>query len=262
MKERFKPFNNHVIKSKKSLLDNIKLYFRFILDLQVKTVFKTIKKYINTTVVIYSGGRLLDVGCGNSPYKGLLPNNIKYIGLDYNMAEENFDYVKPDDVVLYDGKEFPFENNSFDFLYHTDVLEHIIEPHLFLSECHRVLKENGSMFFSVPFQARYHYIPFDYYRYTPSGLKNILENSGFYDIKIEERGSDVTVAAYKVIAVFYRMLLDTGIKGLFNKILAIILSPIFCVSMLIAHISLIFNIGSKDDCLGYSVTAKKGIKNE
>ena len=56
MKERFKPFNNHVIKSKKSLLDNIKLYFRFILDLQVKTVFKTIKKYINTTVVIYSGG--------------------------------------------------------------------------------------------------------------------------------------------------------------------------------------------------------------
>lgn len=178
------------------------------------------------------------------------------------MAEENFDYIKPDDVILYDGKNFPFENNSFDFLYHTEVLEHIIDPHLFLSECNRVLKENGSMFFSVPFQARYHYIPFDYYRYTPAGLKNILENAGFYDVEIEERGSDITVAAYKVIAVFYRMLLDTGIKGLFNKILAIILSPIFCISMLIAHISLIFNIGSKDDCLGYSVTAKKGIKNE
>ena len=178
------------------------------------------------------------------------------------MAEKNFDYIKPDDVILYDGKKFPFENNSFDFLYHTEVLEHIIDSKLFLNECNRVLKNNGSMFFSVPFQARYHYIPFDYYRYTKAGLKNILENSGFYDIEIEERGTDVTVAAYKVIGVFYRMLLDTGLKGIFNKILAIILSPIFCISILIAHISLILNIGSKDDCLGYSVTAKKGIINE
>ncbi|PCG20632.1 hypothetical protein KQ44_12015 [Brachyspira sp. G79] len=56
MKERFKPFNNHVFKTKSSLLDNIKLYFRLILDLQVNTVYKTIKKYINKTVLIYSGG--------------------------------------------------------------------------------------------------------------------------------------------------------------------------------------------------------------
>lgn len=178
------------------------------------------------------------------------------------MAKENFDYIKSEDIVLYDGKEFPFKNNSFDFLYHTEVLEHIIDPTLFLNECNRVLKDNGSMFFSVPFQARYHYIPFDYYRYTPSGLRYILENSGFYDIEIIERGTDITVAAYKVIGVFYRMLLDTGIKGIFNKTLTIILYPIFCLSMLVAHISLILDIGSKDDCLGYSVIAKKGIKNE
>lgn len=56
MKERFKPFNNHVIKNRNSLLDNIKLFFRLILDLQVNTVFKTIKKYINTTVNKYSTG--------------------------------------------------------------------------------------------------------------------------------------------------------------------------------------------------------------
>lgn len=56
MKERFKPFNNHIIKNRNSLLDNIKLFFRLILDLQVNTVFKTIKKYINTTVNKYSTG--------------------------------------------------------------------------------------------------------------------------------------------------------------------------------------------------------------
>lgn len=56
MKERFKPFNNHIIKSKNSLLDNVKLYIRLILDLQVNTVYKTIKKYINATVKTYSGG--------------------------------------------------------------------------------------------------------------------------------------------------------------------------------------------------------------
>ncbi|WIH82888.1 hypothetical protein NEI00_07720 [Brachyspira pilosicoli] len=56
MKERFKPFNNHVIKNRNSLLDNIKLFFRLILDLQVNTVFKTIKKYINTAVNKYIRG--------------------------------------------------------------------------------------------------------------------------------------------------------------------------------------------------------------
>lgn len=203
------------------------------------------------------GGVILDVGCGNSPYKSLLPKNLKYIGLDYNMAQENFDYINPKDVILYDGKDFPFENNSFDYLYHTETLEHIKEPAHFLKECNRVLKDNVAMFFSVPFQARYHYIPFDYYRYTPASLEMLLEEAGFDNIRIIERGSDITVASYKIISVFHRMLLDRGIKGIINKILAVLFSPVYLIFLLIAHISLIFNLGSKDDCLGYSVISKK-----
>ena len=258
MIERFKPFNNQAINNK--FIDNIKLFFRLILDLQINTVRKTFIIFKNTlynNIQYGGGGVILDVGCGNSPYKSLLPKNLKYIGLDYNMAQENFDYKKPEDVILYDGKDFPFENNSFDYLYHTETLEHIKAPAYFLKECNRVLKDNGTMFFSVPFQARYYYIPFDYYRYTPASLEMLLEEAGFDNIKIIERGSDITVAAYKIVSVFHRMLLDRGVKGLINKTLAILFSPVYLIFLLIAHISLIFNLGSKDDCLGYSVISKK-----
>lgn len=259
MKERFKPFNNQAINN--IFIDNIKLFFRLILDLQINTVRKTFITYKNTICKnIQYGGVILDVGCGNSPYKSLLPKELKYIGLDYNMAQENFDYKKSEDIILYDGKNFPFENNSFDYLYHTETLEHIKEPKHFLKECNRVLKDGGIMFFSVPFQARYHYIPFDYYRYTPSSLEMLLEEAGFNNIKIIERGSDITVASYKIISVFHRMLLDIGIKGIVNKILAILFSPVYLIFLLIAHISLIFNFGSKDDCLGYSVISKKDVE--
>lgn len=260
MKERFKPFNNQAINN--IFIDNIKLFFRLILDLQINTVRKTFIIYKNIICknIQYGGGVILDVGCGNSPYKSLLPKELKYIGLDYNMAQENFDYKKSEDVILYDGKNFPFENNSFDYLYHTETLEHIKEPKHFLKECNRVLKDGGIMFFSVPFQARYHYIPFDYYRYTPSSLETLLEEAGFNNIKIIERGSDITVASYKIISVFHRMLLDIGIKGIVNKIFAILFSPVYLIFLLIAHISLIFNFGSKDDCLGYSVISKKDVE--
>lgn len=152
MKERFKPFNNQAINNK--FIDNIKLFFRLILDLQINTVRKTFIIFKNTLYNNIQYGVILDVGCGNSPYKSLLPKNLKYVGLDYNMAQENFDYIKPEDVILYDGKDFPFENNSFDYLYHTETLEHIKEPAHFLKECNRVLKDNGTMFFFSPFSSQ------------------------------------------------------------------------------------------------------------
>ena len=45
MKERFKPFNNQAINNK--FIDNIKLFFRLILDLQINTVRKTFVMYKN-----------------------------------------------------------------------------------------------------------------------------------------------------------------------------------------------------------------------
>jgi len=44
-----------------------------------------------------------------------------------------------------------FDNASFDIIVSNDVLEHVNIPELALSEMHRVLKDNGEVFITIPF---------------------------------------------------------------------------------------------------------------
>lgn len=44
----------------------------------------------------------------------------------------------------------PFQNDSFDLVFHQDVLEHTTKPYLFLSENHRLLKPGGYLLFGTP----------------------------------------------------------------------------------------------------------------
>ena len=157
-----------------------------------------------------------------------------------------------DEVVSYSGETFPCADSLFDALFHTEVLEHVFEYRNFLAECRRVLKPDGEMMFTVPFQARFHFAPHDYFRYTPSALGALLEEAGFADVKIDPRGTDVTVAAYKVVAVFFRW----AYGNLGSKALFLLTSPVTFLLLALAHISIIFRLGSPDDCLGYSVTAR------
>ena len=84
------------------------------------------------------------------------------------------------------------------------MLEHVYETSGFLNECRRVLKPGGEMFFTVPFQARYHFKPHDYFRYTPAALHRMLTDAGFADVTVAPRGNDIAVAAYKAAAVGFR----------------------------------------------------------
>lgn len=78
------------------------------------------------------------------------------------------------------------------------------------------------MFFTVPFQARYHFKPNDYFRYMPAALQRLLADSGVIDITIEPRGNDVTVAAYKVAAVGFRWAYGNSIE----TVLFLLTSPV------------------------------------
>lgn len=221
---------------------------RRVLDLNVCTVVRGLLPWLKSR-----RGTLLEVGCGAQPYRCYVPEGCAYKALDWERARDVFAYDN-DDTTYYDGTNFPFPDVSFDSVMHTEVLEHIIDPGFFLSECARILKPGGELFFTVPFQARYHYIPYDYWRYTPAGLAVLLERAGFSEWSIANRGNDVTVAAYKCISIGYRLLYG----GCVSKVLGVLYSPILMFSVLIAHISLVVKgIGSNDDCLGYSVAARK-----
>lgn len=132
---------------------------------------------------------LLDIGCGKMPYKNYILKNSKvtnYIGLDIENALEYEANIKPD--FTWDGIKMPFENNTFECAFGTEVLEHCPEPEIVLKEVFRVLKPGGIFFFTAPFLWNLHEVPHDEYRYTPFSLERHLKNSGFKEIEIKTTG--------------------------------------------------------------------------
>jgi SAM-dependent methyltransferase len=135
-------------------------------------------------------GKLLDVGCGKMPYKKYILSNSNvqtYHGIDIKDALEYDDKVKPD--FYWDGKKLPFADNSYDCIIATEVLEHLPNTNLFLSEVYRVLKKEAVFFFTTPFFWNLHEVPHDEYRFTPFSLKRHLNNSNFKNIEIWSSGS-------------------------------------------------------------------------
>lgn len=121
-------------------------------------------------------GRVLDVGCGSTRLKRLLPSDCTYAGIDFygTAADYKTDISK---------EHYPFENESFDFVICNAVLEHVENPDFVVSEIWRVLKKGGKAYISVPFLQPYHPDPEDYRRLTPGGLIHLLERRGFKLLK-------------------------------------------------------------------------------
>lgn len=133
-------------------------------------------------------GVLLDVGCGQMPYRSLILSSdtkvTKYIGID--MPTARYGDVQPD--LIWDGKTIPLDNNFVNCAMLTEVLEHCPDPVLVLSEVNRVLKPGGMLFLTVPFLWPLHEVPYDEVRYTPFAMQRHLEQSGFTNINLKALG--------------------------------------------------------------------------
>jgi SAM-dependent methyltransferase len=200
-------------------------------------------------------GTLLDVGCGAQPYRTLVPADVEYIGIDTADAKDRFGYDLPD-TLYFTGNRWPVDDATADTVLCTETLEHVLDSLGFLAEAKRSLRPGGRLILTVPFAARWHYVPFDYWRFTPSGLKYLLAESGFTKVKVYRRGNALTVACYKVIALILPLLMPRK-KGVSQRLIlrvgGIALSPLLAASTIVARLSLRRDGG--DDCLGYTVLA-------
>jgi len=122
-------------------------------------------------------GKILDFGCGSKPYEHLFVNATEYIGIDYEIEgrTENLDKID----FFYDGKHIPFEDNTFDSILCTEVLEHVFNIDELLSEFHRVLKPNGKAIITTPFMWEEHEMPHDFARYTSVAVIFLYEKHNF-----------------------------------------------------------------------------------
>lgn len=122
-----------------------------------------------------SGSVAVDVGCGQSPYRALVSQFSRYVGLDAPGHPDSGE--RPD--VFGDAGELPIRSASADLVLCTEVLEHVTDPVRVLFEAHRVLRPGGSMILSTPFTWHVHDEPHDYWRFTEFGLRVLCERAGF-----------------------------------------------------------------------------------
>jgi SAM-dependent methyltransferase len=145
-------------------------------------------------------GRMLDVGCGDKPYEALFrPYVTAYIGVEHQatFAGTNASTRGVADVV-YDGHTLPFPDGSFDTVMSIQVLEHTPDPQRLVDEMARVLGDRGTLILTAPFSFRLHEEPHDYFRYTPHGLRVLVEHAGLEAFDLRSQGGLFTVLAHKM----------------------------------------------------------------
>src|SRR3954453_20656477 len=91
---------------------------------------------------VADGGRLLDYGCADTPYRDSFSPAVEYVAADLPGNPHAT-------LELSDDGSVPAPDDSFDALLSTQVLEHVDDPALYLAEAHRVLRPGGRMLLST-----------------------------------------------------------------------------------------------------------------
>lgn len=125
---------------------------------------KIIRDFEWNSLVPYipKGASFLDVGCG-AGYNMLLAKKSKscdVTGVDPNpyyhgvgrVTDQNKEYQLGTNLPILkaSSEELPFDDNTFDVVFSSHVLEHIIDKDKALKEMSRVLKSNGILIIGMP----------------------------------------------------------------------------------------------------------------
>ena len=122
--------------------------------------------------------RILDYGCADVPYRHFFPAAAEFVAADLPGNPHATLELRPDTTV-------PVEDATFDALISTQVLEHVADPALYLSECFRVLRPGGRMLLSTHGVFVYHPDPVDYWRWTCAGLRKVVEAAALEVVRFE-----------------------------------------------------------------------------
>jgi SAM-dependent methyltransferase len=123
--------------------------------------------------------RVLVVGAGSDPYRGIFPNAEVYVRLDLARVPGLTD-------VAADACALPFPDASFECVLATEVLEYLRHPAAFASELRRVLVPHGLAVVTVPFIFQEHQ---DYWRPARQALAELFGD--FPRVRISAQGNRV-----------------------------------------------------------------------
>jgi SAM-dependent methyltransferase len=141
------------------------------------TYFAALKKVMDRYIT--EGCRVFDVGCGNKPFeryvRTLVQNDAPeyYTGCDVVQSSEQ----KVD--IICSATDIPASSSAFDVVLCTQVMEHVFDHNKIFAEAYRLLRPGGVFIASAPFVYEMHEKPYDFYRFTRYGFRNLMSGAGF-----------------------------------------------------------------------------------
>ncbi len=170
MKQFFKKYR-HIFFGGDQIVERDKIVYNWLKNLPSKT-------------------KLLDAGAGIQRYKPMC-SHLEYFSQDFGnycggdeFAGEvvrDWDSTKCD--IISDITNIPLPDNSVDNILCTEVFEHLSNPSDALGEFSRLLKNDGCILITAPFNSQYHQTPYYYY----SGF-----SSEFYKFYGDKFGLEIT----------------------------------------------------------------------
>ncbi len=165
------------IDTKNKLEFNAYVYARYYIGLEI------LNKFISKRIHLEENIKILDVGCGDGVLfylvnKNLNTKNVELYGIDTSeialkIAQKN----NPNGIFkISDVYHLPFNQDYFDIIISSDVIEHITKPKNMLSEVARVGKPNSYTLIGTPI--RYTEKPTDknhYHEFFQMEFKKLLE---------------------------------------------------------------------------------------
>lgn len=164
-------------------------------------IFSIINPNIERRLKKYASGKMVDIGCGEKPYKLIAKQFVdEHIGVDHK------DTLHDKSKIDLQGAAYniPAENETFDCALCTDVLEHLKNPGKAIAETYRLLKLGGIAIYTVPLFWHLHEQPRDFYRFTKYGLKYLFEKNGFDCLEITPLSGFIVTFSQELVYYLYR----------------------------------------------------------
>jgi len=139
---------------------------------------------------IPNNSKIIDVSAGNKPYQHLFAH-CEYFSHEFEGNKQIIDSFRGETVDKTNTHDFygditnlPIENETFDYVLCTEVIEHVPEPLKAIEELSRICKRGGKIIITAPFTSGIHQ-PFHFYSgfspqfYEYAATKNNLEIKDF-----------------------------------------------------------------------------------
>ena len=167
-------------------------------------------------------GKVLDVGGTRVNKRGNFRPPVEKV--------QKWEYLNIDEKTCPDylcaSDKIPVDDETFDMIVITEVLEHLERPQDTLKEAFRVLKKQGRLIASVPFLYPVHPDPFDFQRWTQEKIRLEFDKAGFKEIQIRTMGGFFAV----VYDLMHSFLVEEDGKLFFiRKVIYKILMPLSAV---------------------------------